>query len=134
MDPRVEVLAAANALVEAFGAHDTVAYFASFAPDATFVFHTTEQPLRSRAAYEELWATWEQEDGFRVLSCRSSDQHVQLLADDVAVITHRVLTVVRDGGAEEADEEIETIVFRRDGDRRWLAVHEHLSPAPDSAA
>ena len=134
MDPRDEVLAAAHALVEVFGAHDTAAYFASFAPDATFVFHTTEQPLRSRAAYEELWATWEQEDGFRVLSCESSDQHVQLLADDVAVFTHRVHTVVRAGGTQEALDERETIVFRRDAEGRWLAVHEHLSPVPGSDA
>jgi ketosteroid isomerase-like protein len=26
--------------------------------------------------------------------------------------------------------ERETIVFRREPDGRWLAVHEHLSPAP----
>jgi uncharacterized protein (TIGR02246 family) len=122
------VLDAARVLVEAFGAHDTEAYFASFAPDATFVFYTHDAPLRSRAAYRELWTRWER-DGFRVLSCASSDQHVQVLTDDVAVFTHGVRTVVRTGPAEESLDERETIVFRREAGGRWVAVHEHLSPA-----
>jgi uncharacterized protein (TIGR02246 family) len=128
--PQVEgaVLDAARVLVEAFGAHDTEAYFGSFAPDATFLFYTHGEPLRSRAAYRDLWTEWEQ-DGFRVLSCSSSDQHVQVLTDDVAVFTHRVHTVVRTGPAEESLDERETIVFRREAGGRWLAVHEHLSPA-----
>lgn len=129
MTARDEVLAAAAALVQAFGAHDTAAYFECFAPDATFLFHTHPEPLRSRAAYEELWATWEREDAFRVLSCRSEDQHVQVLGD-VAVLTHRVRTVVEAAGAQESLDERETIVFRKDGQGRWTAVHEHLSPAP----
>jgi ketosteroid isomerase-like protein len=127
-----QVLAAAGRLVDAFGRHDTAAYFAAFGPDASFVFHSHPEPLRSRAAYEELWATWER-DGFRVLSCSSSEQTVQDLGD-VAVFTHRVATRVRPGGPEsleEALDERETIVFVRDGDG-WLAVHEHLSPVPTS--
>jgi uncharacterized protein (TIGR02246 family) len=123
-----EVLDAARLLVEAFGAHDTAVYFASFAPEATFVFHTHPRPLRSREAYHELWTSWEQ-DGFRVVSCASTDQHVQVLSGDVAVFTHRVHTVVRTGAEEESLDERETIVFRRQGEGRWLAVHEHLSPA-----
>ena len=35
-----EVLAAARHLVQAFGRHDTAAYFDCFAPDATFIFYT----------------------------------------------------------------------------------------------
>ena len=123
-----QVLDAARALVEAFGAHDTDAYFASFSPEATFVFYTHDDPLRSRDAYRELWSSWER-DGFRVLSCASSDQHVQVLSDDVAVFTHDVHTVVRTGGEEEAVDERETIVFRRTSEGGWSAVHEHLSPA-----
>jgi uncharacterized protein (TIGR02246 family) len=122
------VLEAARVLVEAFGAHDTEAYFASFAPDATFVFYTHEEPLRSREAYRELWTGWEQ-DGFRVLSCASSEQHVQVLTDDVAAFTHRVHTVVRTGPDQESLDERETIVYRREAGGRWFAVHEHLSPA-----
>jgi ketosteroid isomerase-like protein len=125
-----QVLAAATALVEAFGRHDTAAYFTAFRRDATFSFHTHPEPLRSRAAYEELWRSWEA-DGFRVLGCTSSEQHVQLLGatEDVAVFTHRVATRVRPGTghAEESLDERETIVFAR-GDDGWVAVHEHLSP------
>jgi ketosteroid isomerase-like protein len=124
------LLAAADGLVQAFGSHDVAAYFAAFRPDATFTFYTHPEPLRSRSAYEELWRSWEA-DGFRVLSCASSDRHVQALGD-VAVFTHRVATrVVLDGADQDLDER-ETIVFTRARDHeddRWLAVHEHLSPA-----
>jgi ketosteroid isomerase-like protein len=131
-----DVLAAAAALVDAFGRHDTEAYFAAFRPDATFCFHTHPVPLRTRAAYEALWASWEA-DGFAVLGCTSSEQHVQLLggagdgAEDVAVFTHRVATRLRlaEGEPEESLDERETIVFSR-GDDGWRAVHEHLSPVP----
>ena len=123
-----DVLDAAAALVDAFGRHDVEAYFAAFRPDATFLFHSHPEPVGSRAAYEALWHSWE-EDGFRVLSCRSTDQHVQLLGD-VAVFTHRVATRVDTGQSEESLEERETIVFVRDpAGAGWLAVHEHLSPA-----
>jgi len=121
-----EVLAAAASLVDAFGRHDTASYFAAFRPDATFCFYTHPERLGSRAEYEELWQTWEQ-DGFRVLDCASSDGHVQHLGD-AAVFTHRVSTRVNLGGAEESLEERETIVFVRDGAGGWVAVHEHLSP------
>lgn len=124
---RDEVLNAAGRLVAAFASHDTTAYFASFAPDATFVFHTHEVPLGNRAAYHELWTAWER-DGFRVLSCSSSEQQVQVLGVDAAVFSHRVHTVLRTGDAQESVDERETIVFRRQADGEWLAVHEHLSP------
>ena len=123
------VLAAAADLVAAFGAHDTERYFDAFAPEATFLFYTTPEVLPSRAAYRAEWQTWEQY-GFRVLACRSSDQRVQLLGDDVAVFTHRVATRVRDATGGHDLTERETIVFRRVGEGRWLGVHEHLSPAP----
>ena len=129
-----QVLAAADALVEAFASHDTAAYFAAFAPEPTFVFHTHPEPLSSRAAYEELWSRWEREDGFRVLSCRTGERRVSVLTDDVAVLTHRVHTLVRAAGVEETLDERETIVFRRDGSGRWRAVHEHLSPTPADPA
>jgi uncharacterized protein (TIGR02246 family) len=120
-----EVLDAAAHLVDAFGRHDVPAYFAAFRPDATFCFHTHSEPLRSRAAYEELWRSWEA-DGFRVLGCTSSEQHVQVLGD-VAVFTHRVATRLDTGDGEESLDERETIVLVRDEDG-WRAVHEHLSP------
>lgn len=121
-----EVLDAAAALLDAFARHDTAAYFACFAPDATFLFHTADGLLPNRAAYEAEWAAWEA-DGFAVLGCTSSDQAVSQVSDTVAVFTHAVRTRVRSGGAEEDLDERESIVFRREDDGSWLGVHEHLS-------
>ncbi len=50
------VLAAADALVEAFGRHDAKAYFDAFAPSATFIFYNLDRTLADRAAYEAEWA------------------------------------------------------------------------------
>ena len=123
------VLSAAADLVAAFGAHESAAYFGAFAPEATFVFHTTPERLPDRASYERLWRRWEQEDGFRVHGCESSDPIVQLLGD-AAVFVHDVTTDLELGGSRETARERETIVFEHRGSR-WLAVHEHLSPRPD---
>lgn len=120
------VLAAADAIVDDFANHRTEAYFAGFAEDATFVFHTADRRLESRAEYEALWAQWESEDGFRVHACRSSDRRVQVLGD-TAIFTHSVDSRIELGGQVDDVTERETIVFAlRDG--RWVAVHEHLSP------
>jgi ketosteroid isomerase-like protein len=123
------VAAAAEQLVAAFAEGRVDDYFACFADDATFVFHTTPERLESREAYRSLWRRWEAEDGFRVLACASSHQLVAPLGDDAAVFVHDVATRVTTSAGDEDLRERETIVFaRRQG--RWLAVHEHLSPAP----
>ncbi|MEU6199774.1 nuclear transport factor 2 family protein [Streptomyces sp. NPDC047061] len=127
-DDREQVLQAADALVAAFATGQLDAYFESFTPDATFVFHTTERRVESVAEYRRLWAGWVAETGFKVLDCRSSDRKVQLW-DGTAVFTHTVETQISTLGGTETLHERETIVFRRGADRRWLAVHEHLSPA-----
>ncbi|MCW3479647.1 nuclear transport factor 2 family protein [Neisseriaceae bacterium JH1-16] len=129
MSQTQQVLQAADALVQAFGRHDTDAYFAAFAPNASFVFHTLPQRLDSRAAYQAEWRNWEHDLGFRVVRCASSDQQVQWVGE-AALFTHTVETVVAIDGVEQAMRERETIVFQRDADQRWLAVHEHLSPIP----
>ncbi len=114
---------AAERVVAAFAAHDTAAYFAGFATDATFLFHNHPRLLVGREAYRALWLTWEAE-GFHVEGCTSDEARCDLVASDVAVFTHRVRTVLRGEGEQR---ERETIVLaRRDG--RWTAVHEHLSP------
>ena len=123
-----EVSAAAAAIVDAFGRHEPKKYFSHFAPDATFVFHTTLKRLNTRAEYEAEWATWEKEDGFRVRSCKSSDQRVQILGN-VAVFTHSVQTELSTKQGPSTVQERETIVFHRRGGK-WVAVHEHLSPLP----
>lgn len=122
-----EVATASDALVASFAAHDRDAYFASFALESTFVFHTSAQRFGSRADYEREWVTWES-DGFHVESCESVDRRIDLITDEVAVMTHGVRT--RIAGVNEVQRERETIVFRRARDGRWLAVHEHLSPDP----
>lgn len=123
------VLAAANRLVDAFSRHDTDAYFAAFAEDASFIFHNLDRVLASRDAYRAEWRTWETRDGFRVLGCRSSNQRVQITGD-VAVFTHRVETDVSSAGEITTNRERETIVFRREGGE-WTAFHEHLSVFPE---
>ena len=122
------VRTAATALVVAFGSHNREAYFASFAPTATFVFHNVDHVVASRSAYESLWDSWEA-DGFRVLGCESQHGAVTLLTDDVAVFTHTVRTTLADPSGSLVTGERETIVFQfLDG--RWLGVHEHLSVDP----
>lgn len=122
-----QVLAAAAELVRHFGAHDTEAYFADLAPDATFVFHSHPDVIGSRAAYRQVWDEWAA-DGFRVLGCRSEEPRAQLVGPDVAVFVHRVRTTL--DGVQDEQRERETIVFRREPDGRWLGVHEHLSVDP----
>ena len=131
---REAVLAAASAIVDAFAATDGERYFATFAPDATFVFHTEPERLPDRAAYERLWAGWVA-GGWRVVSCTSSDPLVQSFPGG-AVFTHSVATTVDTGDGTESYRERETIVFRVEQQAtdaatpRLVAVHEHLSPTP----
>jgi ketosteroid isomerase-like protein len=128
MNAADEVEKAAADCVAAFSRHDTAAYFATFAPSTTFIFHNTDQILRSRQEYEALWATWEA-DGFHVLGCRSLGGSVQMLSDDVGIFTHSVRTTLTDGDDSVKTGERETIVFQRI-DGIWLGVHEHLSIDP----
>jgi ketosteroid isomerase-like protein len=123
-----EVRDAADRLVAAFAATDTMAYFAAFRPDATFIFHPEAERLGSRAAYRSLWDGW-LAAGWRVLECRSAERNIQLLGT-TAVFSHRVATTVQtgDAGGTYASDERETIIFARAADGSILAVHEHLSP------
>jgi ketosteroid isomerase-like protein len=124
--PRPEAVeAAASAIVAAFSATDRDRYFATFAPDATFVFHTEAARLDDRSQYERLWDEWVA-SGWRVLSCTSSDRRVQVVPG-AAVFTHTVDTTVQTADGPESYRERETIVFAVDGDE-LVAVHEHLSP------
>lgn len=127
MSIETEVLAAADHLVEVFGRHDAEAYFATFAEEATFLFHNHPARLESRHEWRALWDQWVDE-GFHVLGCRSSDQRVQVIGYDAAVFSHSVETTARLGEETTTTLERETIVFRRI-EGAWLAVHEHLSPA-----
>jgi ketosteroid isomerase-like protein len=127
--PRSDVRSAADDLVAAFGRNDPDAYFACFSADATFLFHTTDRLLTSTADYRRLWDEWVREDGFRIMDCTTSDTSVQDHGG-WAVLTHTVRTTVSTDEGLSVLHERETIVFRLEDDGRWLAVHEHLSPAP----
>ncbi|HEV2502563.1 MAG TPA: nuclear transport factor 2 family protein [Mesorhizobium sp.] len=124
------VAKAADRLVAAFGRHDTEAYFAAFAPGASFIFHNHPEVLASREDYRLLWKDWETSLGFKVLDCKSSDRDIKVY-DDMAIFTHRVETRALFGGEAVTSHERETIVFRKDRQNgEWLAVHEHLSTMP----
>ncbi|MBV6703322.1 nuclear transport factor 2 family protein [Kitasatospora aureofaciens] len=128
--PAAEVRAAAAALVAAFADGRLDDYFAAFAADATFLFHTTPQRLTSVEEYRRLWQSWEAEDGLRILGCSYTQPLVQVLGD-TAVFSHHVETQVATRAGEETLRERETIVFSRRGTNHWLAVHEHLSAAAE---
>jgi ketosteroid isomerase-like protein len=50
---------------------------------------------------------------------------------DTAVLIHSIESRERIDAEEETEREIETIVFGRQPDGRWLIVHQHLSPQPE---
>ncbi|WP_315338284.1 nuclear transport factor 2 family protein [Pseudomonas grimontii] len=131
-----QVLKAAADLVSAFARNDRAAYFGAFTADASFVFYTLPQPLLSRDAYQALWDSWRQDEGFEVLSCASSNAVVSLQGD-VAIFIHDVATELRMNGEQFFSQERETIVFKRQGSRTeqqegpWLACHEQLSAMPE---
>jgi len=136
MNHQDQVLKAAADLVAAFARNDRDAYFGAFTADASFVFHTLEQPLLSRDAYQALWDRWRSEGGFEVLSCTSSNAFVSLQGD-VAIFIHDVATELRMQGERHVSQERETILFRKQQSRtqeqqgQWLACHEHLSAMPE---
>ncbi len=125
-----QVLTAADAIVAAFSATDTDAYFAGFSPDASFIFHPEPARLNSRAEYEQLWASW-LASGWRVVSCASSDRLVQPFPGG-AVFSHTVATSIDSADGPDSYVERESIIFRLEGDDRLIAVHEHLSTIPDT--
>ena len=128
-EDEARVLETANALIDAFGNHRRDEYFSFFAPEALFIFHSSDKVFYARAEYEEEWREWEQA-GLRFVACSSEDQRVTRLGPEVYLFTHRCRTTVeQDGGTEQLDER-ESIVFRLASDGTCLAVHEHLSPYP----
>ncbi|KFF58837.1 hypothetical protein JF66_15565 [Cryobacterium sp. MLB-32] len=118
-------MAAVDDIIDNFAHHRRAEYFTGFTPDATFLFHTYPGRLESRAAYEQLWDVWEEDHGFHVRSCASSNRRIQIFGQ-TAVFSHDVDTVATFDGATETVTERETIVLElRHG--AWLCVHEHLS-------
>lgn len=127
---RAEIAEAAARIVTAFAANDEAAYFATFAPDCSFVFHTDAEIHRTR---DEWHAGWRElvAGGWRVESCRTLESFVTLVGDG-GVFCHVLETVAGTPDAMETYRERETIVFARDEAGELIAVHEHLSPVPDA--
>jgi len=124
-DSEIAVKTAAAHLVAAFARHDREAYFACFAPEATFVFHNLPHRLETRDEYLREWQRWETEDGFHVESCLSTGQRVQSFGD-IAVFTHSVSTEIGTKRGKVTLNERETIVFQSRAGQAWIAVNEHL--------
>ncbi len=127
----LEALAAVDAIIGNFGAHRRDAYFAGFAPEATFLFYTSDIRLESRAEYKALWASWETDNAFHVLSCRSTNRRIQIFGH-VAVFSHDVETTLTMEGVEETVYERESVILERRADA-WLGIHEHLSAGAAAA-
>lgn len=127
LSPAQAVQQAADSLISAFARHDTTAYFACFHPEATFLFYNNPITLPSRDAYQQCWKGWEQEFGFHIMDCCSSEQHIHFFGD-TAIFTHCVETKIKTNDGIQAVAERESIVFQKQADHRWLCIHEHLSP------
>lgn len=123
-----EVLAAADAIIEAFAATDTGAYFSGFSEDASFIFHPEPARLDSRAAYKALWAGWVA-SGWRVTACSSTDRLVQTFPGG-AVFSHTVATSIDSADGPDSYIERESIIFRVAETGGLVAIHEHLSTVP----
>lgn len=124
------VLAAADSIIRAFADTDTAAYFAGFASDATFIFHPESARLDSRAAYEDLWASW-LKAGWKVTACTSTDRLVQAFPGG-AVFSHTVATSIDSADGPDSYIERESIIFRVNADDSLTAIHEHLSTTPET--
>jgi ketosteroid isomerase-like protein len=122
------VLQAAAHLVSRFAAHDFEGYFSCFDLNAVFIFHTSPNVLVSKAEYQKEWQKWENEWGFKVKSCSSTNQRVQMFGE-LAIFSHDVATTLGTNDGQNSFKERETIVFNFVANK-WVAVHEHLSPMP----
>lgn len=123
-----DVKRAAAELVAHFGESRVSEYFQRFSESADFIFYTHTERLTTRQAYQDLWKSWEEEINFKVLSCISTEQHVCLVRNDVAIFSHNVCTHISTVDGLSTVLERETIVFEL-VNGNWLAIHEHLSPA-----
>lgn len=123
-----EITEAAARIVAAFAANDEDAYFATFAPDCSFVFHTDAEIHRTRDEWRAGWRALAA-SGWRVESCRTLESFVTPVGDG-GVFCHVLETTAGTPDALETYRERETIVFARDAAGALTAVHEHLSPVP----
>ena len=85
----------------------------------------------SLAEYRSAWNRWaEQHDELPVPASVETNVLQLQMFGDVAVITHGIESRERTD-ADETEREIETIVFVKQLDGRWLIVHQHIAPRAD---
>jgi ketosteroid isomerase-like protein len=125
-----EVLEAYERLVNAFREGRWEDKFASFADEATVVDGANW--FSSLEEYRAAWNEWAASmDTLPVpLSVATRVMKLQMLGD-AAVLTHSIESRERTDTGEQTVHEVETIVFSKQPDGRWLIVHQHLSPQPD---
>jgi len=101
--------------------------FACFADDATVV--DGGRWFGSLDEYRSGWDRWVAEQGgFEPpLSVETRILELRVLGD-AAVLTHAIDSRQRTDAGEEVEREIETIVFGRQPDDRWLIVHQQIGP------
>lgn len=123
-----EVLEAYERLVSAF--REGRDKLGSFAGEATIV--DGGRWFGSLADYRAAWEAWVERIGHLPVpdSVETRVMSLQMLGD-AAVLVHSIESRERTDAGEETEREVETIVFAREPDGRWLIVHQHLSSQPD---
>jgi ketosteroid isomerase-like protein len=123
-----DVLVAYERLVSAF--REGRDKFGSFADEATIV--DGGRWFASLGKYRAGWDAWRERVGDVAVPVSVETQVLSLqMLGDTAVLVHSIESRERTDTGEETEREIETIVFGRQLDGRWLIVHQHLSPQPD---
>lgn len=124
-----EVLEAYERLVAAFREGRWDDKFACFAEEATVV--DGGRWLGSLDEYRAEWNRWAAEQDALPVPLSVDTRIIRLqMFGHTAVLTHSIDSHARTDGGEETAHEIETIVFGRQPDGRWLIVHQHLPPRP----
>lgn len=79
--------------------------------------------------YRAEWNRWAaKQDALPIpLSVDTRIMKLQMLGQ-AAVLTHSIDSRERTDAGERTVHEVETIVFGKQPDGRWLIVHQHLSP------
>jgi ketosteroid isomerase-like protein len=122
-----EVREAYERLVAAFREGRWDDKFACFAQEATVV--DGGRCFGSLEEYRDEWNRWAAEqDALPVpLSVDTRIMKLQMLGQ-AAVLTHYIDSRERTDAGVEMVHGVETIVFGKQPDGRWLIVHQHLSP------
>lgn len=122
-----EVREAHERLVAAFREGRWDDKFACFAEEATVI--DGGRWFASLDEYRAEWNRWvEEHDALPVpVSVDTRILGLQMLGE-AAVLTHSIDSRERTDAGEETVREVETIVFGKRPDGRWLIVHQHLAP------